>query len=121
MRPVSRSPSNDRIHRFSWPAPAKRRTIPALARWAQTWQAGFDVERLPRLRDRLAGCCSDMGSDLNEIAVAMIINWDGRSVGQLADRVDSMRGAGVEMVLIGLPKNNPRLVETTADALSPFQ
>ena len=77
-----------------------KRTIPAVARWANIWQAGFDASALPRKLDVLRRACGEVGRDPAEITVAMGADWDGRFASRFADRVANLSELGADMVII---------------------
>ena len=47
----------------------------------------------------------------------MITDWDGQSAQQLCDDVAGLEALGVDMVVIRLAHNDPRLVEPAGHAL----
>jgi|SRR5579859_2404406 len=98
----------------------ERRTIPTVARWAQHWQAGFNLEVVPRKIERLGEACSAIGRDPSEITVSMLAYWNGKSVSRFADHLAQMRDLGVHMAVISVRGNNPRLIGRLADGLTPL-
>jgi alkanesulfonate monooxygenase SsuD/methylene tetrahydromethanopterin reductase-like flavin-dependent oxidoreductase (luciferase family) len=96
----------------------ERRTIPAVARWAQLWHAGFDVSVLARKREVLARCCAAIGREVEDITICMVVYWDGQSIDYLVDAVGHLEQAGAGLVMLSLDENDPRLVEVAASALS---
>jgi alkanesulfonate monooxygenase SsuD/methylene tetrahydromethanopterin reductase-like flavin-dependent oxidoreductase (luciferase family) len=98
----------------------EKRTIPAVARWATIWQAGFDGSTLPRKLDILSAACAKVGRDPAEITVAMTEYWDGRFASKFADRVARLSELGADMVMISVAGNDPRVLGRLADAVAPL-
>jgi alkanesulfonate monooxygenase SsuD/methylene tetrahydromethanopterin reductase-like flavin-dependent oxidoreductase (luciferase family) len=98
----------------------EKRTIPAVARWATIWQAGFDGSALPRKLDVLNRACAQVGRDPAEITVAMTAHWDGRFASRFADGVARLGELGADMVIISIAGNDPRILGRLADAIGPL-
>jgi alkanesulfonate monooxygenase SsuD/methylene tetrahydromethanopterin reductase-like flavin-dependent oxidoreductase (luciferase family) len=98
----------------------ERRTIPTVARWAQHWQAGFDLGVLPRKLDHLRQACFVIGRDPSEITVSMLAHWNGHSGARFVDHLTRMRDLGVDMAIISVEQNSPRLLARLADRLGPL-
>jgi alkanesulfonate monooxygenase SsuD/methylene tetrahydromethanopterin reductase-like flavin-dependent oxidoreductase (luciferase family) len=96
----------------------ERRTIPAVARWADTWQAGFDLAALPRKREVLVEECGKIGRDPAEITTAMLLTWNGRSRRRLADHLGRFQEAGVDLAMISIRDNDPRLLDGVVHAFA---
>lgn len=92
------------------------RTVPAVARWAQTWQAGFDLDALPRKIDVLHVECDKIHRDPAEITIAMLVYWNGRSKAQLADHFGVLQAAGAHLALVSLPGNARRYLSPLVEA-----
>ena len=97
-----------------------KRTIPAVARWATIWQAGFDASALPRKLDVLRQACGEIGRDPADITVAMAADWDGRLASRFADRVARLGDLGADMVIISIAGNDPSVLGPLAEALGPL-
>ena len=94
----------------------ERRTIPAVARWATTWHAGFEVDALPRKIDVFCDECQRIGRDPATVTIAMTVFWDGCSTAQLNDEFGHLADAGVQLVLVSLPRCSPDYLPRMVDA-----
>jgi F420-dependent oxidoreductase-like protein len=99
----------------------ERRTLPAVARWAQHWNyPGFDAEGLAAKLTVLLSCCEDIGRDPNEILVSQHLRYDpATGPGAVAEAADKSREAGLELAIVYLPPpHDPAILEPLASALS---
>jgi F420-dependent oxidoreductase-like protein len=99
----------------------KKRTLRAVARWAQQWNAIVDgPEQWLELKDVLAGHCADLGRDLNEItcSVNLRLEPDGNT-GPVVAAAAAYRDAGVDLAILNLPHHaKPDSLPPLAEALS---
>ena len=100
-----------------------RRTLRAVARWAQQWNAqvsGPDdwVEKHAVLQQR----CDEIGRDPAEITCSANIRYAaGDDLGALADRAAAYGEVGVDLVVVGIvAPHDAKLVEPIANALAPL-
>lgn len=82
----------------------ERRTLRAVARWAQWWDAMMvDPADWPRLDDVLAGHCQEAGRDPAEITRSAHIRWSkDQPVEEVVAGADRLFEAGVEVVVFTL-------------------
>jgi len=99
----------------------EQRTIPGVARWAERWHPGFDLDALPRKREALAQRCAEIDRDPADITVMMVVDWDGQSSVQLTDHVERLAVLGVDMAVVRIAHNDPGLVEPAGSALQSFE
>jgi F420-dependent oxidoreductase-like protein len=104
-----------------------RRTLRAVARWAQQWNVITESpqEWLP-LKEILLERCAEAGRDPAEITCSVNVRIDGDvPVEQAAEKaVQQAQGyadAGVDLVVLNLPLDaEPRILEPVADAFAPL-
>lgn len=98
----------------------RRRTLRAVARWAQFWDALMvDTAEWTELREVLEGHCETVGRDSSEIDCSVHVFYEKDSdVSELADIAGRHHANGVDVVLftMGSP-NDPAMVAKLADAL----
>lgn len=98
----------------------RRRTLRAVARWAQFWDALMvDTDEWTELREILEGHCEAVGRDSSEIDCSVHVVYKNDSdVSELADTAARHHANGVDVVLftMGSP-NEPSMVAALADAL----
>ena len=84
----------------------KRRTIPLVARYAHHWNyTGESVEEFGDLRATLAEAASERGRRIDDIRCSVLLRWNTDD-GLLRD-IDAYEAAGVELVMVSLPKQRP--------------
>jgi alkanesulfonate monooxygenase SsuD/methylene tetrahydromethanopterin reductase-like flavin-dependent oxidoreductase (luciferase family) len=101
----------------------KRRTLRAVARWAQQWNALTEsTEQWLELKDVLAGHCAAIGRDVSEITCSVNLR-----LGPDADPEPVMataaayRDAGVDLMILNLPHHmNPAALRPLAEAFGPL-
>lgn len=101
----------------------ERRTLRAVARWAQHWNSTLgDVDEWKRKRDVLHAHCADAGRDPTEIECSVNIRYDpAAGVAGLVPLTEKWVDAGADIVVIGLPTpHTPQPLAAISDALSPF-
>jgi F420-dependent oxidoreductase-like protein len=98
----------------------ERRTLPAVARWAQHWNyPGFDIEGMVAKREVLDALCKDIGRDPSEIEVSQHVPYDpdgdtAAFVEDLAER----EAAGLDLVIFYLPPpHDPSILGPLAEVL----
>jgi F420-dependent oxidoreductase-like protein len=97
----------------------ERRTIPAVARWAQHWNAGRpEPDAFARKRDILWERCADIGRDPSEITTSVLLVR--ADPGRLAAEAAAWGERGVDLVLVALPAYDPALLAPIAEALAPL-
>lgn len=98
----------------------RRRTLRAVARWAQMWDAlRADGEEWAELRDVLYGHCEDVGRDPSEITCSVHLSY-GKDVdpSALADHAAQRFAEGVDMVVFSMASPyDASMVEPLARAL----
>ncbi|MGI9624151.1 MAG: LLM class F420-dependent oxidoreductase [Acidimicrobiales bacterium] len=99
----------------------ERRTLPAVARWAQHWNyPGMDIEGFTEKREVLHQRCSEVGRDPAEIICSQhyVVGADaepGSVVSDLVERAD----AGLDLVILYLPPpHRPQTVIDLAEAIN---
>lgn len=83
----------------------ERRTLPAVARWAQHWNyPGFDSEGMHAKREKLAEACEAVGRNISEITVSQHIPFDAKAgASALADDLAGRSELGLDLAIIYLP------------------
>ena len=100
-----------------------KRTLRAVARWAQQWNAlTRDADDWRGLKETLLVRCDEVGRKPEEItcSVNIIVN-PGDGFGAAAEQVAAYRDAGVDLVVLNLPHlAEPGILEPLAEALAPL-
>ena len=100
-----------------------KRTLRAVARWAQGWNAITDTpEQYARLKEILAGHCADFGRDVQDITCSVNIRLpeDG-DYAQATEQAKVYAGAGADMIVLNLPLDaEPGILAPLADAFGPL-
>ena len=98
-----------------------RRTIPAVAKYAQHWNYGSQTMSLHDFQKRhkvFLQACDDIGRDPNEITISTLLQYSGditATINQAAEFED----AGVNLGIVSIPKNeDPSVVEKIAEGLA---
>ncbi|TNC21625.1 TIGR03560 family F420-dependent LLM class oxidoreductase [Amycolatopsis alkalitolerans] len=100
-----------------------RRTLGAVARWAQHWNA---IVRSPddwtELKDTLLVRCQEVGRDPAEIVCSVNVVVDpADGIGPAAEKAAGYMEAGVDLVVMNLPhRAKPDILEPLAEALAPL-
>jgi F420-dependent oxidoreductase-like protein len=104
-----------------------KRTLRAVARWAQGWHAITETpQQYADLKGVLAAHCADLGRDPGEITCSVNVRVDTKpsqeeSFGLAVDAVDAYAKAGAELVVINLPlRADPAMLAPLAEALAPL-
>lgn len=98
----------------------RRRTLRAVARWAQLWDAMMvDTAEWSELREVLEGHCQDVGRDSAEIDCSVhVVYGHDADVSELAETAARHHANGVDVVLFSMGSpNDPSMVATLAEAL----
>jgi len=101
----------------------ERRTLRAVARFAQHWNIpGGGPELFKRKRDVLAGHCADIGRDVDEITTSVHVRLPGNGdTGPMVDEAAAYGDAGLDLAVIYLPPpHTPAVLEPVAQALRPL-
>jgi F420-dependent oxidoreductase-like protein len=101
----------------------ERRTLPAVARWAQHWNhPGTSVADWKAKIDVLHACCADLGRDPAEITTSTHLRFspdDGPAA--LAESAAEWAEAGLDLGIIYLPTpHTAAVLEPMAEALRPL-
>lgn len=104
-----------------------KRTLRAVARWAQGWNAITpDVAAWRSLRETLQAHCDDLGRDIGEITCSANVMLDdtgglGEGISALAEQASAYREAGADLFVVNLPhRAKPTILEPVAEALTPL-
>jgi F420-dependent oxidoreductase-like protein len=101
----------------------ERRTLRAVARWAQHWNLpGGGVEQFQKLRDVLHAHCADVGRDPSEITTSTHLRLpaDGDTT-MLVEEATAFAEAGLDLGIVYLPPpHTPAVLEPLAKALTPL-
>ncbi len=99
----------------------ERRTLPAVARWAQHWNySGMDVAGFVATKSKLDAACAAIGRDPGEITVSQHVVYDpvagpAAAAEAAAERAD----AGVDVAIMYLPApHGPAVLGPLAEALA---
>jgi alkanesulfonate monooxygenase SsuD/methylene tetrahydromethanopterin reductase-like flavin-dependent oxidoreductase (luciferase family) len=85
----------------------KRRTLPLAARYATHWNfGGQDMAEFAECRTVLHESCAAIGRDPAEITCSTLARYTGDDDELRAD-IGVMADAGVDLVIIGIPKTEP--------------
>lgn len=99
----------------------RKRTLRAVARWAQMWDALLSgPEEWVELREVLEGHCQDVGRDSNEIDCSVHVRYSkGDDVSEIAEQAATRFEVGVDVVVftMGTPYD-VSMIEPLADALT---
>jgi F420-dependent oxidoreductase-like protein len=104
-----------------------RRTLGAVARWAQEWNVIVtDAGEWRPLKDTLVARCTEIGRDPAEITCSVNVRIDGdvpldqalpTALGQIAD----FTAAGVDLIVLNLPLDaTPEILRPLAEAVAPL-
>jgi len=100
-----------------------KRTLRAVARWAQQWNAlTRDADDWRALKEILLVRCDEVGRKPEEITCSVNVLVDPENgFGPAVEQVAAYREAGVDLVVIGLPhRAEPDILEPLAEALAPL-
>jgi alkanesulfonate monooxygenase SsuD/methylene tetrahydromethanopterin reductase-like flavin-dependent oxidoreductase (luciferase family) len=96
----------------------KQRTLPLAARYATHWNfGGQDMAEFAECREVLHESCVAIGRDPAEITCSALASYTG-DVDELRTAVAAAETAGVDLVIVGIPKAEPpTVIERIANAL----
>jgi len=101
----------------------ERRTLRAVARWAQHWNfPGGGVEVFEQKREVLRAHCADLGRDPAGIVTSTHLRLppDGE-LGPLVEEAAALAEAGLDLGIVNLsPPHTPAVLEPLAEALAPL-
>lgn len=99
----------------------ERRTLPAVARWAQHWNyPGIDADGFVATKRKLDQACAAIGRDPREIVVSQHVPYDPQAGPERAAERAAERGElGVDLAIFYLPPpHDPAMLAPLADALA---
>jgi F420-dependent oxidoreductase-like protein len=98
----------------------ERRTIPAVARWAQHWNVGRpDLDTFRRKLDVFHRACADVGRNPGEVTVSVLVVARGTEDGAVAEEAARFEEAGAHLAIVGTGMDPARLAPL-ASALAPL-
>jgi F420-dependent oxidoreductase-like protein len=100
-----------------------KRTLRAVARWAQQWNVLTQTpDEWRRLKEILLGHCADVGRDPAEITCSINVRIDDvERLGEALARAQAYGDAGVDLVVLNLPLDaEPAILEPLAEAFGPL-
>jgi F420-dependent oxidoreductase-like protein len=101
----------------------ERRTLRAVARWAQHWNfPGGSPEEFARKRDVLHGRCAEVGRDPAEVLTSTHLRLGDDGPGAVAEAAHAFAEAGLDLGIVYLPTpHTPAVLEPLAEALAPLR
>lgn len=99
----------------------ERRTLPAVARWAQHWNyPGFDRDGLVAKLAKLHESCAAIGRDPSEITVSQHVPYDPDKGPEATAEMIAGRGElGLDLAIVYLPPpHDPAMIAPLAEALA---
>lgn len=100
-----------------------KRTLRAVARWAQQWNAiTQNADDWLALKETLLVRCQEVGRDPGEIVCSINVRIDPeKGIGPAVEQVASYREAGADLAIMNLPhRAEPGILEPLAEALAPL-
>ena len=100
-----------------------KRTLRAVARWAQGWNALTETpEEYTALKEILAGHCANFGRDVAEITCSMNIRLDeSGDYGPATEQAKAFAAAGADLIVLNLPLDaRPDVLAPLAAAFAPL-
>ncbi|GAA0903202.1 LLM class F420-dependent oxidoreductase [Pseudonocardia zijingensis] len=104
-----------------------RRTLGAVARWAQEWNVILPEPAQWRpLKDTLLTRCAEVGRDPSEITCSVNVRIDGdvpleKAIGAALDEISAYTAAGVDLIVLNLPLHaKPEILRPLAEAVAPL-
>jgi alkanesulfonate monooxygenase SsuD/methylene tetrahydromethanopterin reductase-like flavin-dependent oxidoreductase (luciferase family) len=101
----------------------KQRTLRTVARWAQQWNAIVaSPDDWLELKEVLAGHCTAIGRDVNEITCSVNVRVDpDAGLESVVAAAAAYRDAGVDLIIVNLPHHaKPDSLQPLAEALTPL-
>lgn len=101
----------------------ERRTLRAVARWAQHWNLTMSsVDEWRRKRDILHAHCDEVGRDPAEIMCSMMFRFDPNDPDALTAAVTEAAEAGLDAAIVNFPfPTEPAHVDIVAKATAPVR
>jgi len=100
-----------------------KRTLRAVARWAQGWNAITQTpQEYAALKEILAAHCADFGRDVKEITCSVNVRLpeDGDYT-EAIEQAKAYGGAGADLIVLNLPLDClPDVLRPVADAFAPL-
>jgi F420-dependent oxidoreductase-like protein len=103
-----------------------RRTLCAVARWAQAWNVIVaDSTEWRPLKDTLVARCAEIGRDPAEITCSVNVRIDGdvpveQALAAALEQIADFTEAGVDLIVLNLPLDaTPEILRPLAEALPP--
>jgi F420-dependent oxidoreductase-like protein len=100
-----------------------RRTLGAVARWAQQWNAiTSNAAEWSSLKEILVERCAEVGRDPAEITCSVNVRIDpDAELAAVVDQITPYVEAGADLVVLGLPLNaEPAILAPLADLVTPL-
>lgn len=100
-----------------------KRTLGAVARWAQQWNAiASNAEEWRASKEILIQRCAEVGRDPAEITCSVNVRIDqDAELERVVDAIEPYREAGVDLIVLGLPLNaEPTILAPLADVIAPL-
>jgi F420-dependent oxidoreductase-like protein len=100
-----------------------RRTLGAVARWAQQWNAiTSDAAEWSSLKEILVERCAEVGRDPAEITCSVNVRIDpDAELAAVVDQITPYMEAGADLVVLGLPLNaEPAILAPLAELVTPL-
>jgi F420-dependent oxidoreductase-like protein len=100
-----------------------RRTLGAVARWAQQWNAiTSDAAEWSSLKEILVERCAEVGRDPAEITCSVNVRIDpDAELAAVVDQITPYVAAGADLVVLGLPLNaEPAILAPLAELVTPL-
>jgi alkanesulfonate monooxygenase SsuD/methylene tetrahydromethanopterin reductase-like flavin-dependent oxidoreductase (luciferase family) len=99
----------------------EKRTLRAVARWAQHWNSTLgDIDEWRRKRDVMHAHCADVGRDPAEIECSVNLRYDpAAGAAAVATQAEKWQAAGADIGIVSLPvPHTPAPLAAIADALA---
>ncbi|HVW40314.1 MAG TPA: LLM class F420-dependent oxidoreductase [Amycolatopsis sp.] len=98
-----------------------KRTLRAVARWAQQWNAiNVGTQEWLKLKETLLAHCAEVGRDPGEITCSMNVRLDN-GLGPAVESAAAFKDAGVDLIIVNLPIDaDPGILEPLAEAFAPL-
>jgi len=100
-----------------------KRTLGAVARWAQQWNAiTSDAAEWSSLKEILVERCAEVGRDPAEITCSVNVRIDqDAELAAVVDQITPYVAAGADLVVLGLPLNaEPAILAPLAELVAPL-
>ena len=100
----------------------RKRTLPAVARWAQHWNhPGTTAEDWRETYDVLLEHCAEIGRDPSEITTSTHLRLGPEGPGLVAEQAAAYAEVGMDLGIVYIPvPHDPAVLEPLAEALAPL-